>query len=134
MKFEPRFYDSKLNMGTPVTGPDLAQALYASQWLAPTIPPLAELVSPLRKLLRRIQTARGSLKNKALVGTKLVDFGWDETLDAAWKRFLIAIRQAAELATYPDLELCLFTDASDTHFAGVVTQCPVGELDKPHED
>ena len=96
MKFEPRFYDSILNMGTPVTGPDLAQALCASQWLAPTIPRLAEVVSPLRDLLRRIQTARGSLKNKALVGTKVVDFGWDETLDAAWKRFLIAIPHAAE--------------------------------------
>ena len=72
------------------------------------------------------------MKNKALVGTQLQDFGWDSAMDRVWQTFLGAIRNAATLQTYdPDLELCLFTDASDSHFAAVVTQCSSAELKKP---
>ena len=135
VRFSERFYEAILQMGKPITGTHLAQAIYASNWLAPTIPRLAEHVAPLRAMLQRIQAARGSLKNKALVGTKLVDFGWDAQMDDVWDTFLVAIARAASLQTYDaDLELCLFTDASDAHFASVVTQCSSAELLKPFSE
>lgn len=135
VKFADRFYDAILQMGKPLTGTDLAQVLYASNWLAPTIPRLTEHLAPFRAMLTAIQTQRGSSKNKALVGSKLVDFGWNADMDRVWDRYRLAIRNAVALQTYdPERALCLFTDASDTHFAVVVTQCSEDELKLPHKE
>ena len=133
-KFEDRFYDSILQMKKPETGEQLAQALYTSTWLAPTIPQLSEIASPLRQVLKNIQRDKGSMKLKRIIGAQLSDYGWDDSHDKAWYRFCRAIHSAARLHVYdPKMALCMLSDSSDHFYSGVITQCNKGDLKLPLE-
>ena len=66
---------------------------------------------------------------------KLRDIGWDIIHASAFHEINAAIANTVTLS-YPrdDYVTCVFTDASDTHWAGVITQCHPDELKKPFQE
>ena len=132
LDFAARFYQSLLDIGVPTTASELAQAIYMCNWLSPALYNLAAIIYPFRLMLDSIHKARGTKKNRGLVGTSLATFGWSAEHTAAWKTLLNSIVSRVKCTTYdPGKELCLFTDASNTHFAAVITQCTSESLSPP---
>ena len=79
--------------------------------------------------------AAGGKRNKQLVAPiKLADVGWDSTHQAALERTKAALNHVVELC-HPDpaQRLCVFADGSELHWGSVITQVPVGQLDRPFE-
>ena len=64
----------------------------------------------------------------------LREAGWSNIQQDAWERIRASLRETI-LSTYRDRRkrACLFTDASSTGWAYVITQCDPGELLKPWE-
>ena len=62
----------------------------------------------------------------------LSDSGWSDTHDDAFRRLNAALAAQVTLS-YPDdtLVTCVFTDASQTAWSGVVTQVPAEQLSLP---
>lgn len=130
--FSDEFYQSITEIVAPTTGLEVGQALYISNWLAPTIPRLAELSAPLREVTKRIYDEAGTRKNKALLGKQLINYGWGEDQNKAWSKFREAIHNASRMAAYDaNKALCVLSDSSDQFYAGVITQCSYADLEKP---
>jgi len=66
---------------------------------------------------------------------KLVDVGWTQHQQEAWNTLRESLTHSV-ITSYRDrrLQACLFTDASKTGWAYVITQCPVDELDRPWDE
>ena len=77
------------------------------------------------------ESTRKSAADKIILST----IGWSDVHTDAFKRINTAIANSVTLA-YPSgkLSLCVFTDASDLHWGGVITQCEPAELDLPVTD
>ena len=131
-RFEDRFYDTILEMPPPRTAADLAQAIYLSNWLLPTIPRATELIQPLRDLLERCYQGKVKRTKKVLVGVPLSEYGWNENHVKAWHDFRTAIAEATRVAIYdPDKILCVLSDASDHFYAACISQIEPEDVDKP---
>lgn len=131
IEFDPEYVRSVVNMAQPVNAAELRQYLAMCNWLRLSIPRYNELAAPLQVLLKCALKEAGSATNAALKRVKLRKFGWAQEHDTAFERLNAQIAMSTMLA-YPDSEkqFCLFTDASDLHYAGVVTQVAVEELSK----
>ena len=132
VRFDDEYVAAVTKMAKPITAAELRSYLASANWLRMAIYNYAELAEPLQQLLteslRRLPGVTKSEAKKAL----LADTGWNDTHDQAFAKLNAAIANAAVLA-YPDDDLvtCVFTDASKFHWAGVVTQVPREDLDKP---
>lgn len=90
------------------------------------IPCVAELVTPLQKLLGLQYRVCNSTKKTKHHNRPILGQGEDE--DTSSKFLIRAIKNQVKLvANNPNKRLCSFTDATCTHWAGVLTE--VAELD-----
>ena len=61
----------------------------------------------------------------------LSDLAWGSEHETPFHDLQNQIRESTKVThRREDWELCIFTDASDVFWAGVVAQCPKEELDK----
>lgn len=133
--FLDKFYHTLRQLPKPLTGAELGQIVYLSNWIAPTFPRLSELLSPFRLIMNRIFDQAGSRKSRVLVGKDLRKYGWDSRADTQWELYRHALERTFRLNLYnEDLELCVLTDASDLFWSSVVTQVPPLELEKALRD
>lgn len=59
--------------------------------------------------------------------------GWDENNTQSFKSCKKALETRITLAhRNSSMYLAIYTDASDTHWSGIVTQIPINDIDKPH--
>lgn len=95
------------------------------------IPDFTERIAPLRTLLEEAYSRSGSRKKKSIQKYSVISLGWGSEHDSAFKDLQEQLQIAVKLAhRNPELDLCAFTDASDRFWAGVVTQCQAGEVEK----
>jgi transposase InsO family protein len=131
-KFDPQYVDTVLGMGKPLTLGELRSYLATANWLRAGIPRFAEVVEPLQEVLtaalRHARLYRVRQPNNLL----LREVGWGPLADASFERIGVSIAQTVTLAFPDDAKAtCVWTDASDKHWAGLVTQTEVCELEKP---
>ena len=104
---------------------ELMQLLMATNWVRDYIPFYAELIAPLSDLLRTALAKLPKRTKAAASRVSLAKLGWNCTLEQAFNALKAAVANSTTVA-FPDLNmrLCLFTDASDTHWAATLTQVP----------
>lgn len=121
---DPRNFEVITSMKQPRTGAELQQFLCATNWMRPSLPDYSRLIHPLHELMESIYTAAGKRTKKAATKFNLDDqWGVEHThcFNAIQNQLAASTKLAFPKSTHA---LCLFTDASDTHWAAVLTQVP----------
>ncbi len=129
-KYSGKYFSKILNMPKPTFTYELAQALYLINWLAPSIPKLAELKDTLSQAVKLQTTMRQLKKDNEPVK-------WNSTLDEAWKIMRRELELASKrfLSTYDHtLPLCLFTDASNDYWGLMLTQVTNSDPSNPEDE
>ncbi|KAH9135325.1 hypothetical protein AeRB84_019220, partial [Aphanomyces euteiches] len=131
----PRRIQGLIDLALPTTAADLQQFVCATNWMRASIPDYNKLIDPLRRLLDVAVKAAGSSKKKALARAPLSLVGWSQDHAACFEDVKSALANVVPLS-HPrsDMELCVFTDASDKFWGAVATQIPSEDLSLPLED
>jgi hypothetical protein len=110
----------------PETWADLQYFVHAAGWMRKHIPHFAAIFQPLRSHLDAHIAAHG----RRCIKARLSSDEWPASMAAAYAAAKDALASAA-LCAHPDprLQRCAFTDASDKHWAVVLTQCPTALAD-----
>ena len=128
---DPRRIDGLLSMQRPETAGDLQQFICAVNWMRSGIPNYTTAIGKLQALLLTLTAKHGAKKSrlaKVVLGTDL----WTPDMQAEFDHIKTLILKRVELTHFdPAQRLCLHTDASDHYWAGVLTQIPLEDLDKP---
>ena len=99
--------------------------------MAQCIPDFAARVQPLRTLLKEAYERSGQKKVKGIKKFTVKELGWNKTHQEALDGIKEALRNAVWLNHFdPEKPVCVFTDASDEHWASVVTHCAGEDLGK----
>lgn len=133
--FDPKRIDGLRGMETPSNGAQLQQFVCAMQWMRSAIPKFSELIKPLLDCMERVfQTAKKRTK-RATACIKLIDVGWSNIEQTAFDSCKRALETQVTLAHHDvQKRLCVYTDACDTVWSGVITQVPYEDLSKDHAD
>jgi len=135
IRFDPSRLDALIGMHAPRTGDELQQFVCAANWMRTAIPQFTTTMEPLSAALEAVYTEAGSRKRRAVSKVKLTSNHWGPTQQNAFSSIKDALKNCVTLG-HPDPAkvLCLFTDASDTHWSGVLTQIPQSDVDLPFEE
>ena len=130
LQYYPRHYDFVISMRTPTMANKFQQFVCATNWMRNSIPSYSELIAPLRQLLEEYYTRTGKRTKRALRNLSLSN-SWGTQHDSAFADIKSQLAASVKLA-HPnsDHSMCLFTDASDTHWAAVLTQVPTEDEHK----
>jgi Reverse transcriptase (RNA-dependent DNA polymerase)/RNase H-like domain found in reverse transcriptase len=124
VRCDPRTMSALQQMGTPQNGGDLVQYVAALNWMRSSLPLFAEKVAPLQNLLEVVyKEAKGRTKKKA--ASVSLDGRWSQTCEKAFRQLqedIIALITTAH--PDPKQRICVFTDASDAFYSGMITQVP----------
>lgn len=119
--FSPRQYEALVNMQAPITIGSLMELVHAANWMRTAIPQFSRLISPLHDLLESEYR-----KNKTRKKTRLENRpipAWVDQHQEAFVCLVKAIKEQVRLGTPdPDKRLCLFTDANEPNWSGVLAQ------------
>ena len=134
VSFDPNLLNTITHMSAPSTVAELRSYLATTNWIRTSIPRYSELIAPLQQLLTDALASIAAMDKptnpkKVLLGT----VGWIQIHTDTFTAINRAVAKSTSLA-YPeeDKVLCVFTDASDLHWAGIVTQTSPEELTKPY--
>ena len=98
------------------------------------IPNYTELVAPLHDFMERVHALSNKRTKRSVSCVQLASQGWGKTeLDA----FEVCKKVLANHVTLahrdPTQRLCVYTDASDLAWAGILTQVPMSDINKTHQ-
>ncbi|KAH9119621.1 hypothetical protein AeMF1_007787, partial [Aphanomyces euteiches] len=124
-----------IDLALPTTAADLQQFVCATNWMRASIPDYNKLIDPLRRLLDVAVKAAGSSKKKSPARVALSLVGWSQDHAACFEDVKSALANVVPLS-HPrnDMEVCVFTDASDKFWGAVATQILSEDLSLPLED
>jgi hypothetical protein len=109
-------------MHEPKNGADLVQCVAAVNWMRSAIPNYSKRVAPFQATLAKVfeEKSRRTRKDSA---TESLPHLLIPKKQAALKKVQAAIMESMTLAfPDPDMRTCVFMDASDRFYAGLVTQ------------
>ena len=129
---DPDRIEALIAIPQPQTARDLQQFLMAAQWMSRSIPEYNKKVSALQEIFEKCMKDQPSRKKSVARQVKLSRYGWSPSHALAFEKLKNAIAQSVRLA-YPrdDMIQCVFTDANESCTAGMVTQIPVEDANKP---
>lgn len=135
VRYDPRRMDGLLSMSPPTTGSNLQQFVCALQWVKQGIPNFSPMVSPLHDFMERVYDHTGKRTKRAVSRVQLASLGWGPTELAAFEACKKALAHQVTLV-HRDVNqrLCVYTDASDMAWSGILTQVPTVDLNKPHKE
>ena len=123
-------------MPLPRTVGDVYQFYCAAGWLRSHVPKIAELIAPLRNFVTNVFVQR-KIKKRTMVAAdkiQLTDTDWNDANIQHFLALKLALLQTIIRAYRdPEKQVCIFTDASTSAWSYIITQCDIGELDKPWE-
>lgn len=104
-------------------------------WLRSAIPNFNATIAVLYNALEMVYDRLSRRSTHAAASVKLQNGIWRQIQDDCFQHVKNALAQAVTLAhPHPYKLLCLFTDASEQHWAGVLTQMPSPDMDLPFEE
>jgi transposase InsO family protein len=135
VRFDPDLISSVQKMAEPRTAGELRSFLATANWLRPSIPAYAELVEPLQALLNDTLSQESAFPHRNPKNRPIDPKRWVAEGQQRFKQINQAIANSVCLS-YPDPNkiVCVFTDASDLHWAGIVTQTTTAELSRPFSE
>lgn len=109
-------------MAPPTTGADLQQFVCALQWVETAVPNFSTLVGPLHTFMEKVYSKAGSRTKRAVAKFSLAALEWSEVERTAFEKCTSALKNQVTLAHRDDAKrLCIFTDASDSFWSGILT-------------
>lgn len=133
IRFDPRRISGIKEMDTPTKGGQLQQFVCAMQWMRSGIPMFSTIIRPLSELLEAVYQLAGK-RTKRAVSTISLDKIWTTEHNNAFEQCKQAlINQITLVHRNTALRLCVYTDASDLNWSGLVTQVPHEDLPLDHE-
>ena len=134
IRYNPKKLQGLIDLQFPRTAKDLMEFVYAFGWMRSHIPDFAKLVEPLNEVITlAFDTVKAPTRRKNHVkNVLLTKLGWSEeqiNCVKACKNELM--RMMAMNFPDPRQALCLFTDASLTHWGGIITQVPPEDMSLP---
>lgn len=131
-RMDPRNAEGLKNMHSPVTADELCQFVHCCRWMAGSIPDFARRTAPLVAILEEAYKISGSRKKKSIKNIKLSSLSWGAEQENAFKSIQETLQNSIKLC-YPRKEktICVYTDASDNYWSGIVTQIDPEDLKKP---
>jgi hypothetical protein len=119
VQHDPARLDALRNMQLPPTGAALQHFLCALNWLRDSMIDYSRITAGLQAKLEKVMAERGRRKAQ-LTGAKLT---WTDEEVVFYQNVLRMIERSCKLA-FPDEDatLCMFTDASKTGWALIITQ------------
>ena len=135
VKFHPRQYAALTNMSAPTTVGALMELVHGANWMRTAIPNFSQLIAPLHDLLETNYSNHRTRKKTRLTNRPIS--AWGDEHQAAFSTLIKAIKEQATLATVDRKQrLCLFTDASEPYWSGVLTQVSLLDFEsgKPPQD
>jgi len=133
---DPSRPESLLRISSPKTAADLQQFVCAANWMRCCIPEFNKVTAVLSEVLEEAYLHAGKRTKRAIAKLSLREHtSWNTAHEKAFQDVKNALYNAATLA-HPDPQklLFIFTDASETHWAGVLTQIPPEDRDLPFDD
>lgn len=122
-------------MRMPTTGAELQQFVCAMKWMRNGIPNFSSIIRPLSVFLEKVYKRAGKRTRLAVAKVSLASFGWSQTEQDSFSECKVALENQVTLAHRdPSKQLCVFTDASELLWSGVVTQVPAQDLNKGYAD
>ena len=99
------------------------------------IPQFTTVVAPLTSLLEQVYQKAVKRTKRAVAKVALNEIGWESEHTKAFADAKTAIGNSVTLS-HPDPTKikCLFTDASELHWSGILTQIPPDDLDLPFHE
>ena len=131
-KLDPTRLSGLREMGLPKTAEELAQFIYCCRWMSLSIPDFARRIAPLTGILEEAYKKSGKRTKKSIRKTALSSLSWGPQHEETFFNLQYSLKTAVTLS-YPDPEksICIFTDASERFWSGVVTQCNEADLNLP---
>jgi len=122
-------------MEPPTKGSHLQQFICALQWVKNAIPQFTELIKPLHDFMEQVYVRAGKHTRQAVARFKLSTLGWNTAQRNAFEQCKAALAKQVTLSHRDDSKrLCVYTDASDIAWSGIVTQVPHTDLPNPHRN
>lgn len=111
-------------MKKPTKAEELQQLLCATNWIINSIPEYAKSIAPLHALMELAYYKAGERTKRAMRKISIANH-WGALHDEAFDYIKSKLAANVKLA-HPKLDqsMCLFTDASGTHWGAVLTQVP----------
>jgi hypothetical protein len=130
IKLQARNTSTFINMQEPQTAGDLSQFLMGLQWMECSIlntsaeDSFRAISAPLWDILELAYTKAGARKKARYKNIKLTSLGWTVVHSQAFARLKhkLAHECIEQAFAIPGARKCLFTDASDKHYAALLTQ------------
>lgn len=95
-----------------------------------SIPEFSTHIEPFRKILEEAYVISGKRTKRSIKRIVLRRLSWNCEHDKNFREFHADPQNSVEIAYQnAELELCIYTDASDEFWAAVVTQCEEDQLD-----
>jgi RNase H-like domain found in reverse transcriptase len=131
VRFDTKNMEALQTMQEPHNGADLVQCVATVNWMRSAIPNYLKRVAPLQAALERVFEGNSRRTKKAAAAVSLLHL-WGPEKQAAFKDLQAAIIKSMTLA-FPDPSkwICVFTDASDRFYDGLVTQIHEEKMDPP---
>ena len=134
MRFHPSKFEALKSMQRPELAADLLQFTFALNWMRTSIPNYSKLVAPLLELLEECYKEVGGRTKKKL-GKLSLTSKWGTVHQDSFDLLRSTLEDQIKLAfPKPDHDIVLCTDASETHWSGVLTQVPKMERKLPVEE
>jgi len=135
IKFDPRRINGLLEMATPNTGSELQQFLCAFQWMKTAVPEFNRLIEPLHLFMEEVYARAGKRTKTRVARVALSEVGWTDTHTSTFIACKDALAAQVKLSHRDaSKRLCVFTDASDSVWSGVITQVPISDVNLPHSE
>lgn len=134
MQFDLARLSGLQDASLPETAGELCQYVHCLQWMSLAIPDYTARVAPLRAVIEEAYSVSGKRSRRSVKNIPLSSLSWGPTCIPAFHDLQDQLRQSVKLSHRKEgYALCLYTDASEEHRAGVVTQCAAAELNKSTE-
>ena len=130
VKHDPERLTGLATMRRPETAGELMQFLQAVNWLRTYLPPMAEVVYPLRVFLEE-HLAGAKRRTKRVASNRAISAGdWTSGLIGAWEAAQDLVAHAvASSHSKSGWAVFMFPDTSDEHWGNFPTQVLQEELD-----
>lgn len=131
IRLSPSNLATMQNVHIPHTAGELCQYVYATGWMSSCFPKFSERIAPLRAILELAFKKSGRRTKKSVSTMLLSMLGWNHEHTSCFHDIQRQLCENVKLShRNPSLTLCVFTDASDMHWSGIITQCDKKELEK----
>ena len=134
IRYDPRGFESLKNTKTPEKANGLQQFLCACNCMRTSIPDYSRTIASLHKLMEDCYAKAGKRTKKSVRNISLAGL-WGAEHTSAFEQIKSHLVHALKLSHPKEgYEMCLFSDASDTHWGSVLTQVPKSQLSMEIEE